>query len=219
MADYCTLAEVKAVIPDGGLSATTDYDAALSTLITAASRGIDQEVGRWDNFFASTDTTQTYYYDGNGETSLWIDEFASITSVSVSDNGKLASSDYTAWATSDNDYIVWPYNSTPTMRLDIDQWNGSQVYFPDYPKAVAIVGARGYSTSAPEIVNLACIEQVERWWMEAKQAFQESGADADMGQVVINNFARRVFGHQLHPNVANKLNKYKLANSGGAGYE
>jgi len=212
MADYCTLAEVKALIPESGLASTTDYDVALSTLITAASRAIDQEVGRWDNYFYPSTDGVTRYYDGNGESKLWIDEFVSITSVSVSEQGSVSSTDYTLWAASD--YITWPYNSTPIMRLDVDRWNGSKLYFDAYPKAVQVIGIPGYSATPPEIVNLACTEQVQRWWVEAKQNWQQSGADAEFGQIVVNNFARQVYGRQLHTSVAVKLAKYKLANSG-----
>lgn len=216
MADYCTLAEVKTLIPEAGLNASADYDGALSTLITAASRAIDQEVGKWNNYFYPTTDDVTRYYNGNGSTELWIDEFVSITSVSVSETGGLASTDYTLWSSSD--YITWPYNTTPIMALVIDVNNGSKLYFDAYPKSVKVVGVSGYSTTPPTIVNLACIEQTILWWMESKQGYMESGANSELGQVIVNLNARRKYGQQLNADVANKLTKYKVSAAGGAGY-
>ena len=82
--DYCTLSDIKAEMPGSGLSGTTDYDAALTVMITEASRLIDDEVGRWPGFFAPTTDDTTRYYDGSGELDQPIDEAVSITSVSVS---------------------------------------------------------------------------------------------------------------------------------------
>ena len=69
MADYVTVEEIKADIPDSPLFDVTDstYDTVLGNMVTAASRLIDHYVGGWDNFFyPSTDDT-TRYFDGSGE--------------------------------------------------------------------------------------------------------------------------------------------------------
>jgi len=156
MADYCTFAEVVAQMPESGLSlaGSTDYVAGIAAQITAVSRLIDREVGKWDGFFSTTDT-ETRFFDGCGESELWIDEFQSISELAVSENGSLSSSDYTVWSTSD--YVEWPYNSTPIMRLDIDTLNGSKSWFHPYRKGIKVTGVSGYSATPPQDINQACI--------------------------------------------------------------
>ena len=89
MADYVTVAEIKADMPDSDLDTLADYDAVLSEMITAASRLIDREVGGWPNYFDAPTTDATRYYDGNGEEELYIDPLVSLTSVSVAETGGL----------------------------------------------------------------------------------------------------------------------------------
>lgn len=210
MADYCTVQDVKDMLPESGLASSTDYDAMLQTNITAVSRLIDREVGRWQNFFYPSTSDESRYYDGNSVNELYIDECISITEVAVSDNGALASSDYTAWSSSD--YIVWPYNyaaeSLPIMRLDVDYYNGSYIDWGLYPKCVRVTGVFGYSTTPPEDIKQACIIQCGRWYMRAKQAWQDAGASAQTGQMF--------YVQRLDPDVAEILSPYKLSNIVGA---
>lgn len=210
MTDYCTLAEVIAQMPESGLglSGSTDYAAGIGAQITAVSRLIDREVGKWAGFFATTDT-ETRYFDGNDDAELWIDEFQSISSVAVSESGGLASSDYTTWSSSD--YIEWPYNSTPIMRLDVDTLNGSKLYWYAYRKGIKVTGVSGYSATPPQDVKQACIIQASRWFMRGKNAWAESGANTDLGQIVINTGNRSFIGSKLDQDVAALLHHYKVA--------
>ncbi len=207
MALYCTVAEVKEQMPESGLNSSTDYDASLTAQIEAVSRLIDEEVGRHDNYFYPSSDDVTVYYDGNGDRELWIDEFASITTVKVSEEGALASSDYTSWSSSD--YLTWPYNDTPIMRLDVDTLNGSKLYWSAYRKAVEVTGVRGYSSTPPKDVTQACIIQTARWFMRAKNAWADTGASPDFGQVVVNVDNRNAIGSKLDPDVAAILRNYK----------
>ena len=97
MADYVTVAEIKADMPDSDLDTLADYDTVLSEMITAASRLIDREVGGWANYFDAPSTDSTRYFDGSGEEEQWIDPMVSLTSVRVAESGGRASSNYTDW--------------------------------------------------------------------------------------------------------------------------
>ncbi len=186
MSDYCTLAEIKAQIPESAYATTTDYDASISTLITAASRLIDREVGRWDNFFYPTSDEQTRYFDGTEGDVLTIDEFISVSAVAVSTQGSVTSSGYTALAATDfyNEPANATLNGRPFTRLIMDYINGAGEAWYPYRKAVKVTGIFGWSTSVPADVNMACKIQAVRWLMRSKQMFQDMGADVAIGGVL-----------------------------------
>lgn len=207
--DYATLAQVKADIPDSPLSDTTDssYNTVLTVMISAASRLIDKEVGRWEGYFYPTTDGETRYFDGSGEIEQDIDECISLTSVSVSESGEVANSTgYTAW-TEGTDYYVWPYNYSgleqPILKLVID-WNSDKSTWTRYRKAVKVTGIFGYSLTPPEDVTQACKIQAMRWYMRAKQAYQDAGTNAEIGQMY--------YMQQLDPDVKEILRHYQLSN-------
>ena len=152
----------------------------MANFVTVASRMIDREVGRWDNFFYPSTDDVTRYYNGSGSETQYIDEFVSITSVSVSEQGGLASTDYTAWGSSD--YITEPYNTTPIYKLTVDILNGSKSLFDGYKKAVKVVGIAGYSTTPPDLIAQACKIQAVRWFMRAKGGYQDVSGSEEQGR-------------------------------------
>lgn len=206
MADYCTYADIKTAMPDSPLvqMGAEEHSNAFAALITRASRLIDKEVGRWANYFYPTTDGETRYFDGNGEEELWIDECLSITSLAVAESGETCSTGYTTWASTE--YQAWPYNyaaySQPILRLDIDL-NGDKGSWTKYRKAIKLTGVFGYSSTPPEDIKQACIIQVMRWYMRAKQAFQDAGASVDLGQMI--------YVQQLDPDVRELLMAYKIA--------
>lgn len=177
----------------------------MSTFVTAASRLIDLEVGRWEGFFYPTSDTVTRYYDGSGMDELEIDEFVSISDVSVSEQGGTASTDYTAWGSTD--YFTAPYNYSangkPITKLFID-FNGSKPCFYSYRKSVKVTGIAGYSASIPAAIGLACRIQSTRWFMRAKQAYQDTGASAEIGGM---KFTGKL---ELDPDIRQLLHPFKL---------
>lgn len=181
MSDYCHLSDVKLQLPD--VTWGDDYDAILSTLVERASRAIDAHLKREPSAFAvSADSTR--YFTGSGDAELWIGEMAAApTSVAVAEAGVLTT--YTAWAATD--YICWPYNALlegkPYLRLDIDSINGSKSEWCEYPKAIKIVGKFGFSTSAPAEIVEATIIQTVRWFKRGQQAFLDTGAIVELGQL------------------------------------
>lgn len=180
--NYTTSTDALADISEGNYS-TSDYT-EMEGFVAAASRLIDAEVGRWEGFFYPTTDDKTFYYDGSGETEQEIDEFATITSVSVSEQGGTASTDYTAWTSTD--YFVSPYNyasiAKPITKLVVD-FNGSKPGWYRYRKSVQVVGVPGYSTATPSAIALACRIQAVRWFMRAKGGYQDVTGTDETGRL------------------------------------
>jgi len=188
MTDYTTLADVKAQMPESGLVTSTDYDALISTLITPASRLIDRYLGAPDNYFSPSTDNETRYYDGNNDYEITIDPFASVTSLGVSLSGGLASTDYTAYSSSD--YILEPYNAAlnnrPYNKICIDVVNSTADPFPRYKKAVKVVAAFGNYPTIPDLIAQAARVQTLHFFMRAKSAYQNQSAGEN---VVATNVA------------------------------
>ncbi len=208
MADYVTVAEIKADIPDSPLFDVTDdtYDTVLGNMVTAASRLIDRYVGGWDNYFYPTTDSQTRYFDGSGEEIQYIDPMVSLTSVAVSDSGR-AVSDYTTW-TNDSDFFVSPYNHAsigmPIMSLVIDNDSGSKGTWGKTRKGVKVTGVFGWSLTPPADVEQACKIQAVRWFMRSKQGYQDAAANPSMGEMY--------YMKELDPDVKMLLQRYRVHN-------
>ena len=203
---YCTVSDIKADMPDSPLFTSTDtnIDTAITALITAASRLIDKEVGAMPGYFASSDS-ETRYYDGDGTDVIDIDEMVSITSLSVAQGGGRATSDYTTW-TVNTDFYTMPYNSgagLPIRKIIVEALSGKAT-FPKSRKAVKVVGVFGYAAAAPEDIKQACKIQAYRWFMRAKQGYQDASANAAMGSMI--------YAQELDPDVKEILKHYRLEN-------
>jgi hypothetical protein len=203
--DYTTSTDAFNDISEGNYS-SSDYP-QMGTFVTAASRLIDNEFGRWAGFFYPSTSDVDYYYDGNGETCLSIDEFASITSVAVSEVGGVESSDYTALSSSD--FFTLPHNHAakgkPINAIEIDGINGSGSIFAfyGYRKAVKVSGVAGYSVSPPDVIVQAVKRQAVRWFMQAKQGYQDTGASVSIGSITVNT-------SELDNEIKNMLKPLKL---------
>jgi hypothetical protein len=207
MALYVTVAQVKADMPDSALYDSVDYDQALEEMITNASRLIDREVGGWPDYFYPTTDDATRYFDGSGEVEQDIDPMTSLTSVAVAESGGRAVADYTTW-TEDTDFYVWPYNysaiSQPIQKLIVDNISGSKGTFHRSRKGVKVTGIFGYSTTPPEPIRQAAKIQALRWFMRAKQGYQDASASAAIGEMM--------YVQELDPDVARLLMPYKIGN-------
>ena len=213
MADYVTVAEVKANLPESGLTPTdTTYDAVIGGIVTAVSRLIDREVGRHDNYFLPSTSGETRYYDGSGTTRLQIDDAVSISELAVSEVGGLNSTDYDVWPSTD--WYNWPYNSSPIRALVVDRLNGAESHFPRYKKNVKVTGVFGYSLTTPPQVSQAALIQSTRLFMRTKQAYADNGAGAEVGQMNIN-IGGRMPEPRLDADVRLMLYPFMFANSFG----
>ena len=208
--DYTTSTDAFADISEGSYS-SSDFP-AMASFVTAASRLIDREVGRRDGFFYPTTDAATFYYDGSGFYVQPIDEFASISSVSVSEQGDISSTGYTAW-TEGTDYLTEPYNASndgiPITRLCIMDYQGTKGAWYRYQKSVKVVGVPGYSSSPPDIVALAARMQSVRWFMRAKQGYQDAGANVEVGQMLFKGKL------ELDPDISSLLKLLILELSNG----
>lgn len=203
--DYTTSTDAFGDMSEGSYS-SSDYP-QMATFVTAASRLIDRELGMWEGFFYPTTDSVTFYYDGSGDREQFIEPFVSISEVAVSEQGGLQSSDYDVWASSD--YIEYPYNHTaknkPITKLMTDIWNQStNTSFDRYPKSVRITGIPGYSATPPETIALATRIQAVRYFMRAKQGYQDTGANVNLGAMT---FTTKL---ELDPDVKQLLWNYKL---------
>jgi hypothetical protein len=207
MADYVSVAEIKADMPDSDLSTLADYDTVLSEMITAASRLIDREVGGWPDYFYPSTADSVRYFDGSGEKEQWIDAMTSLTSVSVSESGGRSSSNYTSW-TENTDYYVWPYHTSdldvPIQKLIVDNDSGSKGKFAEVTKGVKVTGVFGYCNEPPADIVQAVKIQVMRWFMRSKQSYQDASANAALGQMM--------YVQELDPDVKRLLMPYKIGN-------
>jgi hypothetical protein len=202
---YASSSDVFADISEGSY---TDYEAPqVTSFVSIASRLIDREVGRWDGFFYPTSDTVDWYYDGSGEYEQEIDEFVSVSAVAVSEQGTLASTDYTAW-TLNTDYITKPYNATgkakPITRRALVIPNGTKGAWYAGQKAIKVTGIPGYSTTPPDVVKQACKIQASRWFFRAKQGYQDTGVQAEIGGLT---FSKKL---ELDPDVKQLLHGLKL---------
>lgn len=197
MVDYIGTSDIKLELDkDGDLLPSTDisYDTFLALLATQASRAIDKYTGREDGAYAvTTDTVR--YFDGNGKLNLLVDEICSTDiTVEVAESGQIDHSfgttdgNYTTW--SSTEFTEFPYNAIakgqPITELHIDPVNGSKPGWYRYPKAVRLTAYYGYSTSdnTPELIKKACLIQAVRWFKRSDQAFQDTGAIIELGQLV-----------------------------------
>lgn len=188
-----------------GSYVSSDYP-QMDSFVASASRLIDLEMGRWEGFFYPTTDSVTMYYDGSGDSEQFIDEFVSISELAISEQGGLASSDYTAWASSD--YMTYPYNASvkgkPFWKLIADRENqSSNITFYSYRKSVKVTGIAGYSASIPSVIAQACKMQAVRYFMRAKQGYQDTGANANVGSMTFSRL-------ELDPDVKQLLHPLKL---------
>jgi hypothetical protein len=210
MADYTNVAAVKTDMPDSELFSSTayDYDGVIQGMITGASRLIDKEVGGWPNYFYPSTADETRYFDGSGEVDQFVDPLISITSVAVSESGGRASTSYTAW-TENTDYFVWPYNyasiGQPIQILLVDNDSGGKGTWGSTRKGVKVTGVFGYSSYPPADIQQACKITAMRWFMRAKQSWQDTSVNAAMGELL--------YTQSLDPDVKEILKPYKTFNA------
>lgn len=201
--DYTSSTDAFADISEGNYS-SSDYP-QMADMVTSASRLVDMELGRWAGFFYPSTSEEVRYYNGNDLYELDIDEFVSISEVAVSEHGGLGSSDYTVWSSSD--YILEPYNYTangkPIKSIVVDSINGSQSGFSGYRKSVRVTGVPGYSATPPSLIASIVKRQAVRWFMQAKQGYQDTGASAEIGGLVFRK-------EQLDPDIKKMLHPFIL---------
>jgi hypothetical protein len=184
--DYCTHADIEAANPD--VTWGTTYDALGALLATRASRLIDRHAKVEPGFFSVSEDT-TRWFAGTGGSSLWIGRLAAApTTVSVALTGVVdgpagTGGTYTAYAATD--YQLWPANALlvgePYQRIDAA--GSTYTTWVAGEKTVKIVGKFGWSTTTPTEVLQAAVIQATRWLQRGRQAYQDTGAVIELGQL------------------------------------
>lgn len=214
MADYCTVAEVKAQVEKAGSNA----DAVLAALITSASELIDRATNCKDGFVATG--LMPRVFQGSGKRHQWIDRCIAISLVETRWPGETSYSPWAAndWLAGSNDPESRPdYNSLPYEWIAADL-TGSMMYFPagkfglrgfridpDLAAATSIPTVRvtaqwGYSAAAPPTVKQATIIQTARWWKRGQSAWGDSVGSPELGQIM--------YRQQLDPDIRQLLKAY-----------
>lgn len=124
-------------------------DSSFSSQISAWISSVEKYMNKQTNRQLIADSEDgEYYYDGSDRKTLVVDDFVSITSVS------LLSRDFTTVSETEiTDYVYfYPVNEKPIWRLESDLY-----YFENGRQNVKVVGQRGYveDDSIPEDLTFA----------------------------------------------------------------
>lgn len=148
-------------------------------MVEEASRLVDRMRRLPDGGYRAS-TVSTYYFDGNGEGSLWLPlPLVSITQVAVEETDGT----YTNW-TENTDYFAWPYNETPYLRLDVNRKSDTtKSTWIAGPRRVRVQGVFGCSSTPPEEIRRAVLIQVARWYKRATAGWADATGNAETGEL------------------------------------
>lgn len=172
---YCTVDDIKSAMIDAQF--TPAQEVLLQTLIDGASDFIDAYTGRARGSYA-VNTQTIKYYNGSGDAVQWINEIADApVAVEYLDTSSKV------WVPFDVSKIyAYPYNQYPANALLLDSQSDLTV-FPYGRRNVRVTGYFGYSRIPPNIIKQATIMVVVRWFKRGQQAYQDTGAIIDLGQL------------------------------------
>lgn len=175
---YCTPGDVKLDFGEQWTSGLK-YDALLLDLIEAASRLIDREL-HWDDcHFAAADLAdQTRRFDTEAGLEMRIPRCISITTLTIDTTADGIPD--TVW-TQGTDFVVWPYNKPSFDKIIVME--GATVVFSTGQRRLEIVGKFGGYTVPPREIKQACIITVARSFKRGMQAYQDTGALPEMGEL------------------------------------
>lgn len=171
---YIELEELKSTAE---LTGTGFADADLQVAILAASRGIDDALGR--RFWQDTDANQVRYYTPKVTDTLWVDDLVTLTEVATDATGGTTFAD--VW-TVNADFVLEPLNAAaegkPYTHLTIHPT--SSLYLPcGYPRSVRVTGKFGWPAVPSEVKTLTRLVAMRllKRTREAPLGFVELGVD------------------------------------------
>lgn len=179
--DYCEIQDIKDYLGAQWTSGVA-YDALLGTLVTEASRLIDRETGWGDCHYAAGDATpvaSARLFDTVSGYEMEVDRCLQAAAAIAVD--ETATGVYVAWVLN-TDYLLWPYNELYFTRVVIS--TGAAKVFVDGQQLLQVTGKWGGTTSPPSVIKLATTMTVARWFKEGMQAYQDTGAIIEVGQLV-----------------------------------
>jgi uncharacterized phiE125 gp8 family phage protein len=170
---YCDVFELKSYL---NLQEDSD-DALLGTLIASAQALIDRQTGR--TFEAASGTRRyTPTVDCRGRV-LWLDaDLHSVTSVTNGDGATLAATDY----------VTEPRTERPIYAIKLLQSSGiTWTYGSEAEDAIVVVGAWGYSATAPDDIRHACLRLAAFLYRQ-----RDNAQDAGVGYATPTGVVRAV---------------------------
>lgn len=186
--DYLTAEDFRNSVPDMGLDAS--YDAAITKLITNASRLIDIFTRRNPGAYKVTDD-EIRYYHGSCTSILDTDEIAALpTSIAVAESGVVDTDAgtggvYTLWASSE--YWAIPTNALkegiPFNGFKINSQGGTKATWYQYFRGVKITGKFGFSLTVPPVIFEATLIQTGRWFKRGQAGFSEVAGSTQFGDL------------------------------------
>lgn len=171
MTDYCSIAEVKAT---GRLDITTSqYDATLASIISAASRWLDRHCRVPDSAFAQTATATRYYgIKATRGQVLHLDApLLSVSSLVNGDGAALTASQYRLEPRNAGHYATIYLLSSVAWAFSVDG-------------EISVTGAWGMATRTPDPVREACAMLTSWTFRRYLAGLQDATANADLGQLV-----------------------------------
>jgi len=127
----------------------SSFSSQISDWISVVEKYIENKTGR---VFIADTTASDRWFDGSGETDMYIDEFVEIDSVIIYDS--LDNVQYTL--TEDTHYLSFPYNDECKRGLRTKYYNTlGFTYFPSGIKNVKISAKWGYSVEVPDPIKFA----------------------------------------------------------------
>lgn len=161
--EYATSAELKATLE---LTGETFADADLALALTAASRGLDNVLGR--RFWLDADVNQVRYYSPRWPRLLPIDDLVTLTALATDDSGNGTFS--TTW-TLNTDFVLEDLNAAaagwPYTQLAVHP-RGNRV-FPTWVRAARVTGRFGWPT-VPDGIKEATMILAARLMRRSREA-------------------------------------------------
>ena len=176
--DYCEVADIKSHLGAQWTSGVT-YDALVGNLIPEASRLIDRETHWEDCHYAAGDPVAVArLFDTVSGSEMEVDRCLQAAAAIAVD--ETASGLYVVWVLN-TDYLLWPYNEAYFTRVVIK--TGATKVFLDGQQLLQVTGKWGGVTIPPDVIKLACIITVARWFKRGMQSFEDTGAVVEVGQL------------------------------------
>jgi hypothetical protein len=173
---YATLAQLKSADRLNISTADTVSDTNIEAIITACSRAIDLQCGR---YFYKSSTSETRYFTAIFPSSIFVGDVVSISALATDD---LAGSRSYSQSWTTTDYDLFPYEadskSEPEPFRFIDCAPSTTLRFsPRLAKGVKVTGIFGWA-SVPIAISEACIIWAERVFKRSKTPLGVSGNTA-----------------------------------------
>lgn len=179
-----------------GIVIDSSLNGYIDTLIASAQGYIELYT---DREFTVADADTTRYFDGNGLTTLNIDDLREVTSVTV-DGVAL---------TNNTDYFLLPYKDTvktqiklsqPSTRLNSNSRisSSSPYVFEEAQRNIVIVGKFGYSVTAPDPIKTACMSIVASY-------LKQNISDKDLKEVNSESLGDYSVSYSKTTEIADKL--------------